>query len=214
MGVDHNEAKRRRKVDQPKYATKQPIAAIEKRVVDSEAFCALSPSAVVVLLVLARNLAKGMNGHIFVSKQDAARHGVAKKTFYRALIELQTHGFIFPTMRGGHGKCGTYALTWLSLSKDTTNLHVENFKPCAWRDLIPAPKKKRGVKMSPRSSQKYPQPINLVVKNSPSLVVKNSPLECTYQYTHCAGVGVGVDLDRDLEIDIEVSARQKPGIRG
>lgn len=103
MGVDQNEARRRQHVDKPKLSTKHPIAAIEKRVIDSEAFADCKPSAVVVLLLLARNLDKDRNGHTFVSQEDAARHGVEKKTFYRALRDLQTHGFIFPTNRGGHG---------------------------------------------------------------------------------------------------------------
>jgi len=181
-----------------KTSTKHPIAAIEKRVIDSDALANCRPSSIVVLLLFARNLEKGRNGHTFVSQEDAARHGVEKKTFYRALLELQTHGFVFPTKRGGHGKCGTYALTWLSLSKDTGELHVENFKPCAWRDWVPAPEKKRGGKMSPRSSQKSPQPIKLVDKKPPSLGDKNPPLEV---------IPIGGGVDVDLEVDLDPAAK-------
>ncbi len=177
MGVDQNESKRRRAVDKPKLSTKHPIAALEKRVIDSDALADCRASSWAVLLLFARNLDKGRNGHTFVSQEDAARHGVEKKTFYRALIELQSHGFIFATGRGGHGRCGTFALTWLPLSKDTKGLHIENFKPCAWRDWVPAPKKKRGGKMPPRRSQKAPQPIQLVGKKPPSLGDKKPPLE-------------------------------------
>lgn len=175
--MDEGEARRRRRVDKPKPSTKHPIAALEKRVIDSEALADCKSSSWVVLLLLARNLAKGRNGHIFVSQEDAARHGVEKKTFYRALRELQAHGFIYPTSRGGHGRCGTFALTWLPLSKDTEGLHLQNFKPCAWHDWMPTPKKKRGGKMSPSRGQKSPQPPKLVVKKPPSLGDKNPPLE-------------------------------------
>lgn len=180
MGSDQNEARRRRKVDAPKLSTKHPIAAIEKRVIDSEAFAALPPSAVVVLLLLARNLDKGKNGHVFLSQEDAGRHGIEKKTLYKQLKALTASGFIIPTTRGGHGKCARYALTWLPLTKDTKGLHVESFRTCAYlvheTELI-AWKNRRG-KMSPRWGQKSPQPPKLGDKNPLSLVEKNPPVEC------------------------------------
>lgn len=179
MGVDQNEARRRHKADAPKLSSKHPIAAIEKRVIDSEAFAALPPSAVVVLLLLAKNLDKGKNGHVFLSQEDAERHGIEKKTLYKQLKALSASGFIFPTTRGGHGKCARYALTWLPLTKDTKGLHLEGFDPCAYLDheteLI-AWKKRRG-KMSPRWGQKSPQPIKLGDKNPPRLGDKNPPVE-------------------------------------
>ena len=153
MGVDQNEAKRRRSVDRPKLSTKEPIAAIEKRVVDSDAFAALPPSAVVILLLLARNLEKGRNGHVFVTQESAQRHGIAGKTLYRQLKALMASGLIFQTKRGGYGNCARYALTWLSLGKDTKGLRVENFKHCAWRDWTPTVKKKTQVKMSTTEGQ-------------------------------------------------------------
>jgi hypothetical protein len=42
--MDEKEARRRRTVDAPKLSTKHPIACIEKRVIDSEAFAACAPS--------------------------------------------------------------------------------------------------------------------------------------------------------------------------
>jgi len=198
VGMDEGEARRQRRVDKPKPSTKHPIAAIEKRVIDSEALADCRPSSVVVLLLLARNLDKGRNGHTFVSQEDAARHGVEKKTFYRALLELQTHGFIYPTSRGGHGRCGTYAMTWLPLSKDTEGLYLQNFKACAWHDWTPAPKKKRGGKMPPSSSQKAPQPLNLGGRKPPSLGDKKPPLEVNTNICKAAaGLSSGVDLDLD-----------------
>jgi hypothetical protein len=162
-----------------KTSTKHPIACIEKRVIDCEAFAALQGSAVVVLLLLARNLEKDRNGHIFLCQEDAERHGVEKKTLYRALKTLTAKGFIHPTTRGGHGLCTKYALTWLPLSKDTKGLHVDSFRPCAYleheTELI-AWKERRG-KVSPSRGQKSPQPTNLDDKNPPSLGDKNPHIE-------------------------------------
>jgi hypothetical protein len=171
MGIAPNEARRRRKADAPNPSGKKhPIAAIEKRVIDSEAFAALSPSAVVVLLLLARNLDKGMNGHVFVSANDAEKHGIDRKTLYRQLKALVSAGFIFPTTKGGHGKCGRFALTWLPMSKDRKGLHVEDFQPCKYLDhetnLIEW--KKRMGKMSPRMGQISLQATKLEDKNTPS----------------------------------------------
>lgn len=176
-GRNPEEAKRRLRVDRPKLSSKEPIAAIEKRVIDSDALADCRPSSVVVLLLFARNLAKGMNGHTFVSQEDAARHGVEKKTFYRALKELAAHGFIFQTIRGGHGLCARYALTWLPLTRETKGLHLGNFRACAWRNWTPDARKNRGGKMSPSSGQKSPQPVTLVGKKPLSLGDKNPPVE-------------------------------------
>lgn len=199
----------------PKLSSKHPIAALEKRIIDADPFADCRPSSIVVLVLFARNLEKGRNGHTFVSQEDAARHGVEKKTFYRALIELQAHGFIFPTSRGGHGRCGTYALTWLPLSKDTSGLQVDNFKSCAWRDWMPSPEKKRGGKMSPRSSQESPQPIKLVVKNPPSLGDKNPPLEVNTNIfiKEGAAVDLVVDLDPALKGEKAGAHPEKPAAR-
>lgn len=180
MGVDHNERQRRHNADSPgKLPTRHPIACIEKRVIDSEAFARLPASAVVVLLLLARNLAKGRNGHIFLSQEDAERHGVAKKTLYRQFKTLTASGFIYPTSRGGHGKCATYALTWQPLSKDGSGLYRDAFRSCAYLDHeteLVAWKKRRG-KMSPSMGQKSPQAITLGDKNPPRVGDKNPPLE-------------------------------------
>lgn len=144
---------------------KHPIAAIEKRIIDSEAFASLPHSAVVVLLLLARNLTKGGNGRIFLSPDQAVRAGVARKTLYRALKVLMAHGLIYQTKRNGDGRCGLYALTWLPLSKDTKGLHVENFGP-RWRDWKPDAKKARG-KNVPLSGHFYPSTHDRVDKITP-----------------------------------------------
>jgi hypothetical protein len=177
MGIDQNESRRQRAVDKPKRT--HPIAAIEKRVIDSEAFSDLPSSAVVVLLLFARNLEKNRNGHVFLSTDDAKHHGVDKKTLYRQIKILTAAGFIFPTTRGGHGKCSRYALTWLSLTKDTKGLHIDGFRSCAYLDHETELHewKKRGGKMSTRMGQISPQPSKLVDKIPPSLGDKFPPVE-------------------------------------
>lgn len=186
--VDQNEAKRRRTVDKRPLSGTHPIAAIEKRVIDSDAFAALSPSAVLILLLLARNLEKGRNGHVLLPQESAQKHGVANKTLYRQLKALATNGLIFQTKRGGYGKCSRYALTWLPLSKDTKGLHVDNFKPCAWRDWTPIWKKKPSEKMSTTEGQKYPF--------TPSRVGKNTILQGT-KIPKLNLIPIGGDLSAD-----------------
>lgn len=134
MSADPHRERVKRAADRPGVMRKHQIAAIQKRVIDSEAFAHLPPSAVVVLLLLARNLEIDGNGRVFLSVEDAARHGIDRKTLYRALRVLRAAGFIFQTSRGGNARCSTFALTWLPLCKDTRGLYVDNFAPCAWRD--------------------------------------------------------------------------------
>ncbi len=181
MGIDQNEARRQRTADSPKtkYSSKPPIAAIEKRVIDSPVFAKLPASSVVILLLLARNLEKDRNGHVFLSAEDAEKHGVDSKVLYRQLKTLVALGFIYPTTRGGHGKCARYALTWLSLSKDTKGLNVENFKPFKYRDLDPELiewKKRRG-KVSSSTGQISRQPSKLEDRNPASLPDKDPYVE-------------------------------------
>jgi len=164
--VDQNEAKRRRTVDKRPLSGKHPIAAIEKRVIDSDAFAALPPSAIAILLLLARNLEKGRNGHVFLPQESAQRHGISNKTLYRQLKALAASGFILQTKRGGYGNCARYALTWLPLSKDTKGLHVDNFKPCPWRDWTPNGEKKPSEKMSTTIGQNYRFTVPKVDKNT------------------------------------------------
>lgn len=177
MGIDQGEVRRRRKVDAPKYSTKYPIAAIEKRVIDSESFAALPPSAIVVLLLLARNLEKGRNGHIFLAAGDAARHGINERTLYRQLKTLQTHGFVVQTLRGGNGRCSRYAVTWLPLSKDTKGLYLDHFEPAAWRHWKPPERRNATARMSGGIGQEYRSAPKLPDKEAASLPDKNTDVE-------------------------------------
>lgn len=120
----------------------EPIAAIEKRVIDSSAYSVLSPSAVAVLVLLCRNLSKDRNGHIQLPAAQAAAHGVERKTLYRSLRELRSRGMVFCTSRGGYGQASKFALTWLPI-KDRTGLHLDAFEPHAWRHDQPAARGRR-----------------------------------------------------------------------
>lgn len=131
MGIDS--AARRGAASPQKYSKKHPIAAIEKRVIDSAAYASLTPSAVAVLVLLARNLEKGRNGHVWLSSKQAEEHGIEQKTLYRALGELRTRGLIYQTCRGGNGQCSKYALTWMPISKDVNGLHLGGFEIHSWR---------------------------------------------------------------------------------
>lgn len=142
--MDPSHIKRQGRAAAPKYSDRHPIAAIEKRVIDSPAFASLAFSSVAVLLLLARNIEKGKNGRTWLSAETARNHGVDAKTLYRALAELRMRGLIYQTLRGGNGKCSLFALTWLPLTKETAGLHVDTFDPQAWRrDPAIAPKKAR-----------------------------------------------------------------------
>jgi hypothetical protein len=153
MGIDQNERRRQRDADKPKLSSKHPIAAIEKRVMDSESFADLSFSGRAVLLLLCRNLEKGRNGHIQLSERQAGNNGIERKTLRRALYDLTAHRLIVMTKRGGkvQGSCNKYALTWLPV-KDRSGIHADHFQMDAWRTW----KKLGGRKCPLDSAQNVP----------------------------------------------------------
>lgn len=151
--IRRKRAEKRRERDR----TTHPIAAIEKRVIHSAAFADLGPSSVVVMVLLAANLAKDRNGHIQLSEADAAAHGVERKTLRRALADLEVHGFIHKTKHGGkvQGHCHKWALTWMPI-KSTDGLcsaYLEGFKMFAYDDWQ---KKSQGAKCPLDSAQNVP----------------------------------------------------------
>lgn len=155
--MSHRRARAERRRENGAGKEKHPIAAIEKRAIHSPAFADLAPSSVVVLLLLATNLAKDRNGHIQLSEADAAAHGVERKTLRRALRDLEEHGFISKTKHGGkvQGHCHKWALTWLpiKLREGLSEAHLERFTPFAytyWR------KKIQGAKCPLDSAQNVP----------------------------------------------------------
>ena len=177
MGIDQGERRRRQKADAQGTRKTEPIAAIPKRVIDSPVFAQLPPTAIVVLLLLARNLEKDRNGHVLLSAPDAKKRGIDKKTLYRSLKTLLAIGFIFQTASGGFGRCARYALTWLPMCKDTTGLHVDTFRRDAWKDHdaeLSEWRKARG-KMSPSRGQKGAQPQHKGDKKGPRAGGQKTP---------------------------------------
>lgn len=179
MGIDQNESRRRRGADHPKLSSKHPIACVEKRIVDSPAFAHLSFSARAVLLLLARNIEKGRNGHVQLSEAQAAANGIERKTLRRALADLRAHQLIVMTWRGGkvQGACNKHALTWLPI-KDRKGIHAEAFKLDAWRDWKPPEPGKTGYrKCPPDSAQNVPLMAISVPKMSPTPGDKKGHIE-------------------------------------
>lgn len=162
----------------PKYSKTHPIAAIEKRIIDSPAFADLSFSARAVLLLLARNIEKGGNGHVQLSERQAAENGIERKTLRRALADLVAHQMIVMTWRGGkvQGACNKYALTWIPV-KAREGIHVDGFKLDAWREWQPTWNKTMCRKCPQDSAQNVPLTGISSPKISPTSGDKKGPIE-------------------------------------
>jgi hypothetical protein len=147
MGIDQNESRRQRAVDKPKR-TVHPYAAIEHRVIDSEAYADLTFSARALLVLFARQLTKDNNGHLHATYRYLKERGFdSEHTVSRAIGDLIAHGMIYRTRSGGfHQGAAQYAVTWLPIT-NKVGLFLHGFKSCAWRDWKPENKKTRPPKM-------------------------------------------------------------------
>lgn len=136
MGIDRTEQTRRRISSGKKTA--HPYAAIEHRVIDSIAFASLTPSAVVVLLLITRQLTKTNNGRLQATYSYTSRHGIGSEhTLSRAIADLIAHGMIYRTRSGGYQNgAAQYAVTWLPITR-RDGLYCDGFQMCAWRDWVP-----------------------------------------------------------------------------
>lgn len=164
---------------QKRYSKSHPIAAIEKRVLDSPAHADLTFSARAVLMLLCRNLELDRNGHIQLSETQADSLGIERKTLRRAFKELIAHQLIVMTWRGGkiQGACNKYALTWLPV-KDRNGIHADQFKLDAWRDWEPKSGEKTAYRKSPLDSAEIvPLKVIRSPKMSPTSGVKKGPIE-------------------------------------
>ncbi|MBI4290333.1 MAG: hypothetical protein HY661_02495 [Betaproteobacteria bacterium] len=141
--------------EKPKYSTRHLYAAIEHRVIDSPAFADLIFSAVVLLLLIARQLTRDNNGHLQASFQFCRKHGFGSEHTLRAAIaELISHGFLYRTRsHGANGAWARYAVTWLPIKK-RDDLFLDGFVPCAWRDWQPDHKKSSRQKLPEYSGRK------------------------------------------------------------
>lgn len=155
MGVDHNEAGRRRSVDRPKLSKRHPYAAIEHRVIDSIPYPDMTFSAHALLLLMARQLTRDNNGHLQASFKWCKRYGFGSEHTLRAAIsELISHGFIYRTRsHGANGAWSKYAVTWLSITK-RDGLFLNGFVACAWRYWQPVEKKSSRQKVPEQSGRK------------------------------------------------------------
>ena len=140
MGLDENI---RRGVKHSKTPTKHPYAAIQHRVMDSQAYADLSFSAQSLLMVIARQLRKDNNGHLQATFKFCSRYGFrSEHTLQRAIAELISHGFIYRTRSHGANQAwARYAVTWLPVTKsrpDGVELFLHGFVADAWKCWQPS----------------------------------------------------------------------------
>lgn len=154
MATDHAEQQRRGQ-SVPKGCTKHPYAAIEHRVIDSQSFADLKPSAQALLLLFGRQLTKDNNGHLQASFAWCRKYGIGSEhTLRNAIAELISHGFIYRTRsHGANGAWAKYAVTWLPI-KNRDGLFLAGFVACAWREWKPTEKKSSPQKLPEQSSRK------------------------------------------------------------
>lgn len=197
MGIDQGERRRQREADKPKMSSKHPIAAIEKRIIDSPAYADLSFSARAVLLLLCRNMEKGMNGHIQISERQAGDNGIERKTLRRALADLTAHQLIVMTWRGGkvQGNCNKYALTWLPI-KQRNGICIDHFKLDSWRAWSVSQRNKTGCRKCPQdSAQNVPLKRISSPKMSPTPGDKKGLIEVIANISNENG-GAGTSMQR------------------
>lgn len=156
MAQDRAEAFKRGLPSRKAAVTKHPYAAIEHRVIDSDAYADLSFSARSLLTMLARQTTMpNNNGRLQAAHSYLERYGFSDNTVTRGVAELIEHGFVFRTRSGGfHQGAAQYALTWLPMTERRDGLSCNGFKPFAWRDWLPRQKKTRSpnVRMHSRKN--------------------------------------------------------------
>ena len=118
-----------------KLSTKHPYAAVDHRVMDSEAYIDLTYSAQALLLQLARQLNGHNNGRLQATFSYLGQRGFSENTISRGIAELIAHGMIYRARAGGYQQGpAKYAVTWLPICKITDGLFLGGFKIGAWRD--------------------------------------------------------------------------------
>ena len=133
--------------------TKHPYAAIEHRVIDSDAYADMTYSARSLLLLIARQLTKDNNGHLQATFSYMRRFGLSENTISRAIRELISHGMIYRSRSGGYQLgAAQYAVTWLPI-RNKEGLFLNGFVSCAWRTWAPI-KKNRTPKKEAYPPQK------------------------------------------------------------
>ena len=138
-----------------KNTKNHPYAAIDHRVIDSDAYADLSFSAAALLVMMTRQLTKDNNGRLHAAFKWCKAHGFGSEhTLRDAIADLIAHGFIYRTRsHGANGAWACYAVTWKPISTKE-GLFLAGFKPCAWRDWTPENKKSTRQKMPEQSGRK------------------------------------------------------------
>lgn len=166
-----------------KTLTKHPYAAIEHRVIDSDAYADLTYSARSLLVLMARQLTKGNNGHLQATYSYMRRFGFSENTLGRAIRELIAHGMIYRTRSGGfHQGAAQYAVTWLSIT-NKNNLFLDGFVSCAWRYWQPSDKKIRPPKLRSNSRKNG----NWTYATTPNIDVRPTPKIEDIELIPCRG---------------------------
>ena len=134
--------------------TKHPYAAIEHRVIDSDAYADMKYSSRSLLLLIARQLTKDNNGHLQATFSYMRRFGFSENTISRAIRELISHGMIYRSRSGGYQLgAAQYAVTWLPI-RNKEGLFLNGFVTCAWRSWTPIKKKQHTQKRGTPTSKK------------------------------------------------------------
>ena len=165
MGIDRQEASMRG--HQHKRKTKHPYAAIQHRVIDSEAYADLTFSARSLLTLIVRQLTKDNNGRLQATFSYMRRFGIdSERTLARGIAELISHGFIYRTRSGGYQQgAALYAVTWEKI-QTSDGLYLDGFVPCAWRHWTPSEKKSPPAKMQGTHGKNGSRTLATPVKNA------------------------------------------------
>jgi hypothetical protein len=199
MATDRTEAAKRGQQRQG-GAKRHPYAAIDHRVIDSEAYADLSFSARALLVQLARQLsAPNNNGRLHAVHSVLSKFGFSENTITRGIAELIAHGFVYRARSGGfHQGAAQYAVTWLPITEQRDGLFFQGFRTCAWRDWEPSEKKLRSPNLGTDSRNSggltAPTAANLAADSPP----KNEDIELmpVHSVSHSHGQWVKAYLDR------------------
>ena len=120
-----------------KTSTKHPYAAIDHRVIDSDAYADLKHSSCRLLLIMARQLTKDNNGQLQATFTYCEKRGIGSEhTLKEGIADLIAHGFIYRTRSHGANKVwAKYAVTWLPIKK-REGLFLAGFLIFAWRNWL------------------------------------------------------------------------------
>ena len=111
----------------------QPFAPLDRRLLDSEAFLSLSPTARALLIEVVRwlNPARSNNGVIMLLDKQMLERGFSKDTFRRALRALTDREIVVVTKRGGRNRASYYGVTCFPIGDDAHKCQLD-IDPKKW----------------------------------------------------------------------------------